>query len=357
MPSCSLTAPRVEIEDILKEQEELNESDRIRITEEIKGISSVVDETDGFLRGKLDELRDEFTQDEKSSLPAYFFDDKDSEYALMFLRRENYDPKKASRKMISYFQSKKKYFGLETALKPRVSIHDLQDGDLDTVRNGGMFVLPSRDRSGRSMLISNRENWVYTDRQAMARLWIYLGEYCLFDHKHQQQQQKKHHHHNREQQDCAAEGADYHSTVDPASSSAPYLPNNSQVRGIVCILHDSSKYDLWKHHDRKLDKILTDLYHKSMPLTVSCMHIWLKGMVWQIAVPFLLFLFGREIRQHVQTYKHNNDKCIFIAAMKEQGINTEDLPKALGGDLVIDFQQVVEDMINSEEDEFETKAQ
>jgi hypothetical protein len=76
----------------------------------------------------------------------------DHKFRLKFLRADLYDPKEAAERMIRFFELKKSLFGTEKLVKD-ITIDDLDEDDMETLRSGYMQLPPYTDMAGRTILI------------------------------------------------------------------------------------------------------------------------------------------------------------------------------------------------------------
>ena len=75
----------------------------------------------------------------------------DREFRLKFLRANDFDASKAAWKFVKYLDLLDKYYGMDALMRP-LFFSDLNEPELDLLRDGHMQLLPSRDRSGRRVL-------------------------------------------------------------------------------------------------------------------------------------------------------------------------------------------------------------
>lgn len=76
----------------------------------------------------------------------------DRSFRLMFLRADRYDPREAAERMIRFFDLKKSLFGAEKLVQD-ITLDDLTEDDLETLRSGYMQVSPYKDMSGRPIIV------------------------------------------------------------------------------------------------------------------------------------------------------------------------------------------------------------
>jgi hypothetical protein len=74
-------------------------------------------------------------------------------FRLMFLRAERFDAKNAAARLVKYCEGKLRLFGPDKLTK-RITMEDLDEDDMVTLRSGYMQLLPERDRAGRAIIVS-----------------------------------------------------------------------------------------------------------------------------------------------------------------------------------------------------------
>lgn len=100
---------------------------------------------------------------------------RDPKFILRFLRAAAYDSGDCAKRLVSYFEQKKKLFGTEKLCEP-LSEDDLDVDDKKCLESGIMQVLPARDRAGRAILFWNvclRESHSHLSQQ---RVQFYVLE-------------------------------------------------------------------------------------------------------------------------------------------------------------------------------------
>ena len=75
----------------------------------------------------------------------------DKAFQMKFLRANKYDPKKATDQIIRFFKMKLDLFGIEKLAKV-ITLEDLDENDMDCLRNGSFQVLPCKDMAGRPII-------------------------------------------------------------------------------------------------------------------------------------------------------------------------------------------------------------
>ena len=142
--------------------------ERRNVEEEIHGVAcaSDGDENPEFVSKSITSLQRELDLIKKKSaysravfLAPQFF--KNDSFNLKFLRAERFDPAKAARRVVKYFEEKLEYFGQEKVIKPKITFADLSENDRNCLMNGSIWFLKEKDRSGRQilLLIKARENF------------------------------------------------------------------------------------------------------------------------------------------------------------------------------------------------------
>ena len=71
---------------------------------------------------------------------------------MKFLRAERYDAVEAAKRMIRFFELKKEIFGVEKLVRD-ITLQDLSDDDMDTLKCGCVQLCPRTDMAGRPILI------------------------------------------------------------------------------------------------------------------------------------------------------------------------------------------------------------
>jgi hypothetical protein len=132
---------------------------RSTLLEEIHGVTSEPPEEGSHermeecLRRMAQELRnipEKRAYDEASNNATSFVNVES--YRLSFLRAERFDPRKAAARMALQLKLLSQHFGPE-ALQRRITFHDLTEEAQMVVKSGNLQMLPSRDRSGRKLMM------------------------------------------------------------------------------------------------------------------------------------------------------------------------------------------------------------
>ncbi|KAL3943359.1 MAG: hypothetical protein SGBAC_002562 [Bacillariaceae sp.] len=100
-------------------------------------------------------------------------------FRLLFLRAGLGNFKKAAKRLVRHFKTKLELFG-EDKLVKEITLDDLNEDDMESLRSGGFQVLPRPDRAGRSILFGRYTCFKYKEPANMIRslwyLWMTLLE-------------------------------------------------------------------------------------------------------------------------------------------------------------------------------------
>jgi hypothetical protein len=81
----------------------------------------------------------------------------DVEFKLSFLRAEQFHPQRAARRMLRYYETKRRLFGTSLLCKHRIHLSDLDSEARKHLQCGRMQLLQERDRAGRAVLVGVRK--------------------------------------------------------------------------------------------------------------------------------------------------------------------------------------------------------
>jgi hypothetical protein len=146
-----------EIDDMInRDMTRLSIEERENALNDIHGIVSAREMAPEFVASRLDDL--EWELDHHKTGTAYEAAAEMSEeyisnraFRLQFLRAHNFDARTAARRIIEYFEGKRSLFGKEKLTKD-ITLEDLDEDDLATLKSGYLQLLPMKDRSGRRIL-------------------------------------------------------------------------------------------------------------------------------------------------------------------------------------------------------------
>jgi hypothetical protein len=135
----------------------LSVGEREQVYEDVHGVADQVTETPELIQQKLFEfdlaiasIRDKPAFEQAVAMNPLFVQSE----RIKFLRSENYDAVKASRRMVNFFKAKLELWG-EDKLHRQIVLTDLSHDDRATLESGVAQVLPFRDRSGRPVIFAS----------------------------------------------------------------------------------------------------------------------------------------------------------------------------------------------------------
>ena len=162
-PSCTREvddAVQKEIQSMLaKDLIGLSSDERNQALDEIHGVLSTQEEDSELVEQSLERLEEEINlipsenrvaYDLAKSLSYEYVHNRD--FRLMFLRSDRFNAKLAASRLVNFFQHKHYLFGPRKLVQD-ITINDLDEDDLTTLRSGVLQILPSKDRSGRPIAI------------------------------------------------------------------------------------------------------------------------------------------------------------------------------------------------------------
>jgi hypothetical protein len=142
---------------IAKEMSRLSTAEREKALDDLHGIGGVEEEDPAFVISCLEELEDHLTKIKLDT--AYALAEAISrqyisakKFRMMFLRADRYEPKEAAERMIRFFELKKRLFGVQKMLK-EITLDDLDDDDVATLKTGCAQVSPCNDMAGRPVAV------------------------------------------------------------------------------------------------------------------------------------------------------------------------------------------------------------
>eukprot|EP00541_Cyclophora_tenuis_P019630 CAMPEP_0116543632 /NCGR_PEP_ID=MMETSP0397-20121206/1673_1 /TAXON_ID=216820 /ORGANISM="Cyclophora tenuis, Strain ECT3854" /LENGTH=205 /DNA_ID=CAMNT_0004067761 /DNA_START=178 /DNA_END=795 /DNA_ORIENTATION=+ len=187
---------------------------------------------------------------------------------------------------LQYWELKEEVFGEQLAYR-RVTLQDLDDDDLATARNYGLWVLPKLDKAGRAVVYSRKPLWLYKHRNNFLRwMWFILEEEAL---------------------------------------AKPTVQRN----GVVLLAYDDGPFTL-QQFDRKLESRFFHMMGDCLPLRWSAIHHFYDSKVHDYVTPFLLFMMGPKMRARYRTYP-GNKRHTRLPLLEEKGISKGILPEIMGG--------------------------
>ena len=142
---------------IAKEMTDLSMQEREKAENDVHGIGNEGEENPLQLQTGLLQLEHHLDYMKKGTVyeeaenqdPRYVSDRK---FRIMFLRADRYNPKEAAERMIRFFDLKKNLFGSEKLVK-NITMEDLDEDDMETLRSGYMQIPPPCDVAGRKIVV------------------------------------------------------------------------------------------------------------------------------------------------------------------------------------------------------------
>jgi hypothetical protein len=124
---------------------------------ELHGVSDVIEETLELIERCLFDLEMEIQRmPKKSAYDRAKATAPESvscrKFRLMFLRAERFKAINAAARLVKYFEGKLKLFGPDKLTKI-ITMEDLDEDDMVTLKSGYLQLLPERDRAGRAIMI------------------------------------------------------------------------------------------------------------------------------------------------------------------------------------------------------------
>ena len=176
---------------LAKEFNKLSVQERSKTYEELHGVDECVEETPDLVENSLRQLDHEVSKIRRKY--AYeLAEHQNKEYVanpkfrIMFLRASGFHPGKAANWMVGYFEGILKYFG-ESLLTKRIQYSDLDCEAQAYVKTGRSQMLPSRDQSGRVVLvgIGMFEDQSYMNPMSRLKACVYVWLMLVEDEENQ----------------------------------------------------------------------------------------------------------------------------------------------------------------------------
>ncbi len=142
---------------IAKEMTDLSLQEREKAENDVHGVGTNGQEDPMLLQAGLLQLQHHLDSMKRGTVYEVA-ESLDSNYVhehnfrLMFLRADRYNPKEAAERMIRFFDLKKNLFGTEKLVK-NITMEDLSDDDMETLRSGYMQLPSFWDMAGRTLLV------------------------------------------------------------------------------------------------------------------------------------------------------------------------------------------------------------
>lgn len=142
---------------IAAELNRLSLEEREKVFNDIHGLPEMREETPQFIQSCFDQFdahlfaikpNTAYELAERLS-PMYV---KRDEFRLLFIRACRYDPHAAANKMIKFFQLKKDLWGVDKLCQD-ITLDDLDEDTLETLKGGDSQISPVRDMAGRPIVL------------------------------------------------------------------------------------------------------------------------------------------------------------------------------------------------------------
>jgi hypothetical protein len=140
---------------LAREMAALSMEEREKVLDDIHGVAQVQEETPEFVAQciyQMDLALSKIPKSKRRALdraiflkPSILTDEK---FKLMFLRSDLYDPKKAAKRMVKYFEEKLLLFG-DGKLAKKITLDFLEEQDMEILNVMGCVILPNKDQTGR----------------------------------------------------------------------------------------------------------------------------------------------------------------------------------------------------------------
>jgi hypothetical protein len=156
---------------LVRELNNMSVEERERILHDVHGVEDEA-ETPDLIKDSLEALNASIEATKQTAnadayllaesiCPAFVQNDK---FRLLFLRSMRFDVEKATVSLFSHFEKKQELFGLDTLCED-ISLDDLNEDDMRTLKNGQTQLLPDRDRSGRAIFFQAHSHMVFRDHE------------------------------------------------------------------------------------------------------------------------------------------------------------------------------------------------
>jgi len=166
--------------DLAAEMNALSFEERHQMEEDIHGVADMIEETETFIREKMDEMwaaLDVMSETKKVAWDRAVFlrpsFAKDRSLHLMFLRAARFDIQRAAEALVMRFEWKKRLFG-DDLLIHRITWQDLTPEDQAMVKSGFYHLIMDHDRTGRCTLYSRLCLWDVSNPKTFLRCAHYV---------------------------------------------------------------------------------------------------------------------------------------------------------------------------------------
>ena len=171
-------------------------------------------------------------------------------------------------------------------------MNDLSVDDISSLRLGGIYVLPNKDKAGRTLLFSDRGNWDFrpSHRKSFARAYWFTIHHAL-------------------------------------------LNLETQRSGFVLLVSSTRPFSL-SQFDRKMSNTIVGNTMHVLPIRLLAMHLIMESKVVDLFLPFVLWVMGKKARRKLIPHFGSRDMSIECLS-SEFGISANCIPRGIGG--MLDF--------------------
>jgi len=172
------TAPRIESDQIEFQRNQLPSDRQEELLQSFRGTRPVVDEDPSLMSAMLQEMEDHLgamPMEEKMALaraqevcPEYV---DTINHRMLFLRKSEYDPKKAAQGIAHYWNVKYDLMGEERTFH-EFRLSDLSDLEQGILTSGCFRVMPDTDNAGRGIILSDRFKWYVKNTEESRRSMV-----------------------------------------------------------------------------------------------------------------------------------------------------------------------------------------
>ena len=169
--------------DFALEMNALTAQERRSLEEDIHGASDSIEETEDFVCSKLSQMREELKRIPPNLRGAWdravFLRpslNTDDPLHLLYLRALRFDPARAGKRMVAFFENKLKHFG-DALLVQRITWRDLTDQERDMIRDGLYRIVERHESTGRGVAYVCARRWnggTSEDVLRLMRIFMYV---------------------------------------------------------------------------------------------------------------------------------------------------------------------------------------
>jgi len=232
--------------------------------------------------------------------------DSNNAFKLMFLRCEIFNADLAAKRIVKYWKTRVEIFGEDKAFLPLVLgdggpfalSNNGDDEDYTSMKIGFLRCTDKRDDAGRPIIFGDPSRMPIDhssyDVKSMVRTLWYTLHYVLRNDE------------------------------------------TAQRKGVVIIMFP--KHIKFAQFNRKLAKMNAESIKGCIPIRLSAIHICHPPVVFDLIFPVVKVLMGSKLRKKIQLNSGSEEKVLEKFEQKF-GMKRNDLPTELGGSLVLDQDQ------------------